>query len=163
MRIPPLAFALECLRHNRARGQRNSSLLRSWSFRARLARQARARLFLGAVPLAPTFSKGESPPIMRAAEQRMGESRKSKQKAESQAEACASFANANAAKPKVKQNGEATANLARKLQPRSGEEFRRSLARIAAAGRASATAEGDSKGGTPLDCSFAYFSAGAEK
>ena len=59
--------------------------------------------------------------------------------------------------------GNAHANPARKLQPRSGEEFRRPLARIAAEGRASATAEGDSKGGTPLDCSFAYFSAGAEK
>ena len=33
----PSAVALECLRHIRARGQRNSSPLRGWSFRARLA------------------------------------------------------------------------------------------------------------------------------
>ena len=115
----PLRSRWRVLRTQFARGRGGTRRrFAAKGFRARLARQARARLFLGAVPLAPTFSKGESPPIMRAAEQRMGESRKSKQKAESQAKACASFANANAAKPKVKQNGNATANLARKLQPR---------------------------------------------
>ena len=39
---------------------------------------------------------------------------------------------------------------ARKLQPQRGEEFRRPLARIAAAGRASATARGNPKGGAAL-------------
>ena len=115
----PLRSRWRVLRTQFARGRGGTRRrFAAKGFRARLARQARARLFFGAAPLAPTFSKGESPPIMRAAEPRMGESRKSKQKAESQAKACASFANANAAKPKVKQNGNATANLARKLQPR---------------------------------------------
>ena len=51
---------------------------------------------------------------------------------------------------------------ARKLQPRSGEEFRCSLARIAAEGRASATAGGIPKGAQPSLACLCLLSAGAE-
>ena len=60
----------------------------------------------------------------------------------------------------------ASASLTRKLQPRSGEKFRRPLARFAGAARVQREDSGRiPKGGgsLPLACSFASFSAGAEK